>query len=111
LDGTISTIAQAARDHGANEGQLRNRLNGIAPRSERPVNGKNLTDAQELGLCLHIDKMDDIGFPVRLEAIEASAHSMLARTHSDARTPIEPIGESWVERFEKRYPEYQKKVQ
>jgi transposase-like protein len=48
LDGTIATIAQAAREHGVKEGTLRNRLKGMRPRSERPVNNKRLNDAQEL---------------------------------------------------------------
>ncbi len=111
LDGKISTMAQAARDNNVNKGQLRNRLKGIGPRSDRPVNNKRLTDAQELGLCLHIDKMEDIGFPLRIEAIKASANSILARASNNPDVPVEPVGESWVERFLKRYPEYHVKVQ
>ncbi len=75
------------------------------------MNGKKLTDAQELGLCLHIDKMDDIGFPLLLEALEASANSILARSCSSGSTPVEPVGETWVERFLKRYPGYQERAQ
>ncbi len=110
-DGKIPTVAQAARDHNVNKGQLRNRLKGIGPRSDRPVNNKRLTDAQELGLCLHIDKMDNIGFPLRFEAIEASTNSILRLARDDPDQAVEPIGETWVERFLKCYPDYHVKVQ
>ncbi len=55
--------------------------------------------------------MEDIGFPLRLEAIEASENSILTRAHNDPEKPVEPVGETWVTRFLKRYPEYEKRVQ
>jgi hypothetical protein len=55
--------------------------------------------------------MDDIGFPLDLEAIEASANSILARASENSDILVEPVGETWVERFLKRYPDYQVKVQ
>jgi hypothetical protein len=110
FDGTIATIAQAAHEHGVKEGTQRNQLKGMRPRSERPVNNKRLNDAQELGLCLHVDKMEDIGFHLRLEAIEASANLILSRAHNDPDKPVEPVGETWVTWFLKCYPEYEKRV-
>jgi transposase-like protein len=76
LKGRIATVAAAAREHGVTEKQLRNRLKGIGPLSSRPVNGKNLSDGQEEGLCLYIQKMDDISFPIIPEAVEAYANGI-----------------------------------
>jgi hypothetical protein len=55
--------------------------------------------------------MYDIGSLLRLEAIEASANSILARARDNPDVPVEPVRETWVERFLKRYLEYQVRVQ
>jgi hypothetical protein len=85
------------------EKQLRNRLKGNGPLSSRPVNGKNLSDGQEEGLCLYIQKMDDIGFLVIPEAVEANANAILARYHEDPNSEPRVMGEGWAGRFLHRY--------
>ncbi len=53
--------------------------------------------------------MDKVSFPLRLDAIEVGGNSILARSRSEESTPVQPMGEIWIERFMKQYLEYQKK--
>ncbi len=61
-------------------------------------------DNQELELCLHLDHMDDIGFPLQLEMLEACANYSLVRAHMDPETLPNPIGSKWASRFLDRHP-------
>ncbi len=99
LEGRIATVAATAREHGVTEKQLRNWLKGIGPLSSRPVNGKNLSDGQEEGLCLYIQKIDDIGFSIIPEAVEANANAILARYHEDPNLEPQVMGKSWARHF------------
>ncbi len=70
----FANVAEAARQHGVAESTLRDRLQGRGTLASRPVRGRLLTDNEELGLCLHLDQMDDNGFPLRPEMLEACAN-------------------------------------
>jgi hypothetical protein len=64
INGSAASIIAAAKNHHVNEWTLRARLKGVAPRSDRLVNGKKMDDDLEQGLLLYIEKMDRIGFPI-----------------------------------------------
>jgi hypothetical protein len=78
---------------------------------DRPVQGQKLTDKQELGLCLHIDHMDDICFPLHQENIDACANAILAQSHIDPHSLPEPVGSKWTMQFLLRHPEYKTRIQ
>jgi hypothetical protein len=103
LNGYAHSITEAARVHDVKEWTLRARLKGVGPRSERPVHGKKHCNDWEAGLLRHLEKMDDIGFPLPPEAITTNANMILSQNHIDPTTEPEPVGQTWALRFLKRY--------
>jgi hypothetical protein len=103
LSGQAASVAEAARAHNVKEWTLRARLQGIGPRSSRPVNNRKLSDEWEAGLLLHLLKMDDIGFPLPPEAIAANANFILAQNHTDPASEPKKVGKKWAQGLLKRH--------
>lgn len=99
-------ISQAARQFDVPYDRLRARYKGRVSRSERPVIGRKLDDAQEEALCNYLNTLDDLGVHPRLHTVTHSANSILRDSHDDPQTPPPTVGSTWTNRFLARKPEY-----
>jgi hypothetical protein len=109
--GNVSSKTEAARKHGILEATLRWLMKGRKSHLHCPVRGRKLTDEQELGLCLHIDYMNNICFPLHQENIDACANAISAQSDIDPCSSPEPVGSKWTMRFLLRHLEYKKCIQ
>jgi hypothetical protein len=109
--GNVSSKAEAVQKHKIPEASLRRRMKGGKSLVERPIQGQILTDEQDLGLCLHIDHMDNIFFPLHQANIEACANAILAQSQKDPTSIPESVGSKWTLRLLLRHPEYKKRIQ
>ncbi len=92
----IATVAAATREHVVTDKQLQNRYKGIGILSSRPINEKNLSDGQQEGLCLYVQKIDNICFPIIPEAVEASTNTNLVLYYNYPDKEHWVLGASWV---------------
>jgi DDE superfamily endonuclease/Tc5 transposase DNA-binding domain/helix-turn-helix, Psq domain len=77
---------------------------------DRNVNNARLSPDQETALIQYVNELHHIGVPLRVKAIEHTANSLLAMSHSTQDEPPR-VGEHWVTRFLDRHPEIKKMKQ
>jgi hypothetical protein len=89
LDGENRSFEGAAAQFNIPIGRIRRRYHGTQSRSSVGGRNKALSDEQERALLHWIDKLDEIGVPLRLSALTSSANGLLRRAHSssDANPP------------------------
>ncbi|KAA8909971.1 hypothetical protein FN846DRAFT_905340 [Sphaerosporella brunnea] len=84
----VVNIAATAREFNLPEQRLRARWNGRLAKSDLPGPNKRLTEAQELAVCMYLDRLDAIGAQARMKMVTSF------------------VGEHWTQRFLDRHPEY-----
>jgi hypothetical protein len=78
LEGRIATVVASAREQGVTEILLQNGWKGIGPWSSWLVKRKNLTDCRGKGLCLYVEMIDDISFPIIPKVVKANVNAIVA---------------------------------
>jgi len=63
-------------------------------------------EAQELGLCQHLNRLDEIGIPPCYNLIGQYANSILACSHNELESPPPRVSEKWTQRFLAHHSEY-----
>lgn len=99
-------IKKTAREFAVPEGRLRRRWKGGKSLFQRQPNGRKLNPVQEKALCEYIDYFDAVGASINRRQIAIAANSILEEAHHDETIPPPQIGDHWLKRFLKRYPEY-----
>ena len=102
-------ISRTAREFAVANSTLRRRWNGGKSLQQRPPNGRKLDNEQEKALCGFITQLDTAGIHVKPDQIAKAANSILASAHTDGTTPAPVIGDKWVKRFLRRYPEFHRR--
>ncbi len=83
---------------------LRRRLNGVGPRGGNHAANAHLNEAEEEGLCRHIEHLDDLNIPIRKEFVAEAANSILQKRRSaNAPGDAPRVGQRWVTRFIQRH--------
>jgi hypothetical protein len=62
-------ISAVAREFEVPRSRLQARWNGRQSKQQRPAANKKLTDAQELAVCLYLDRLDAIGTSARFSML------------------------------------------
>ena len=99
------TVAKLAKEFDVPEQRLRNRLKGTPSKMGRVSGNRKLSEAQELGLRLFLDRVGKQGSCVPQPTIRNAANVILSRWH-EGDDPPPVVGPSWVHRFLERRPEY-----
>src|SRR3954454_26203 len=84
--------------------RIRRRLNGIGSKSQRPPTNQKLDKHQDQALSWYINRLDEIGVPLRYKLISQAANEILAAAHSDPSTQPPKVGERWSARWLKLHP-------
>ena len=90
---------RAARLYNIPESTLRDRINGVPPRSEYWPKAHNLDELEESVLVRYILDIDERGFAPRLAGVEDMANYIL-KSRGGKR-----VGKLWAHRFVQRRPE------
>ena len=96
-------LSKTAREFSVPSSRLSRRWKGGKSLFQRQPNGRKLNAAQESALCQFIE---EAGASISQSQIATAANSILAEAHADAETEPPKIGEHWIGRFLKRYPQY-----
>jgi hypothetical protein len=99
-------LSKIAREFTVLYQRLRARWNGRKSLNQRVPNGRRLTFAQEDALYKYIDYLNRVGASVNHTQIETAANSILRKAYVNPSTKPPKIGDHWIKRFLKRYPEY-----
>ncbi|KAJ6028115.1 hypothetical protein N7540_003691 [Penicillium herquei] len=105
-DQATPNISKTAREFAVPKSTLLRRWNGGKSLFDRQPNNRKLDTEQEKALCVYIDQLDKAGIHIKPAQIEKSANFILSLTHTDSTNLPPKIGEHWVKRFLRRYPEY-----
>jgi hypothetical protein len=74
-------------------------MQGIRSLSAGFRKGKNLSHCQEAYLSFYIQEMNDIGFPIFSEAVNANANAFQALSHKDSNSELRVKGKRWARCF------------
>jgi len=100
-------IAGVAREFEVPESCLRARWNGRQTRSRRAAVNRRLTKAEELAVCMYLNRLDTIGTSARLHMVTSCANDILRRNYpGSSPDPAPTVSEVWSKRFLNRHPEF-----
>ena len=86
--------------------RLLKRRNGRSDRSGIGGYNKVLSGDQETALCRIIDRCEHDGIHYKLAMITSIANFILRNAHDDPDSLTPTVGYNWINRFFKRYPEF-----
>jgi hypothetical protein len=99
-------FSAAARKYRVPIGRVRRRFFGSSSKIDTGGCNKVLSDAQEQALCLYIDRLDELGAPIRQHMLAKAANSILKDTGIHRK-----VGPRKASRFLKRHSEYRLRKQ
>jgi len=79
---------------------LRDRKRGTANRAQSHEDQQHLTNAEERVIVACIERVDDYGWPPKIEYVKQIAAGFM-RSHGKARAKL---GKNWITRFLDRHP-------
>jgi hypothetical protein len=85
--------------------RLRSRMEGALSQSNNGGHNKLLNEAQELALCLTVQRLDNSGFSPTRSMLQDIANDILKQAHNDPSTPPPTVSTKWPTRFLQRHPE------
>ena len=92
--------------------RIRRRWNGShTSRSARPATNRKLNIHQDKALCWYLNRLYEIGVPLRYKAIDTAANEILATAHDPHFGDPPTVGENWSRRWIKRHPEFSKRLE
>jgi len=98
--GKIGSIRAAAERYGLRYEILRDRKQGTANRALSHEDQQHLTNAEEKAIVAWIGRVDDYGWPPKIEYVKQIAAGFM-RSHGKRKTGL---GRNWITRFLDRHP-------
>ena len=98
--GKIKSIRGAAERYGLQYETLRDRKRGTANRVLSHEDQQHLTNAEEKAIVAWIGRVDDYGWPPKIEYVKQIAAGFM-RSHGKGKTRL---GKNWITRFLDRHP-------
>ena len=98
--GKIGSIRAAAERYGLRYETLRDRKRGTANRALSHEDQQHLTNAEEKAIVAWIGRVDDYGWPPKIEYVKQIAAGFM-RSHGKVKVEL---GRNWITRFLDRHP-------
>ena len=98
--GKIGSIRAVAEKYGLRYETLRDRKRGTANRALSLEDQQHLTNAEERAIVAWIGRVDDYGWPPKIEYVKQIAAGFI-RSHGKAKVEL---GKNWITRFLDRHP-------